>query len=142
MRTSAEEVHDIAHNVRSELWAVTQAEEGLESLKMAAFLQGLSDEERSSLYNDLVLDKINFRWLLCVRPSAEDAVIQSIRLMLAEPNKHCPDFYRKRTAFEKLLNDSIGYRYQNVNNARWVRANPDRAPRDEAYYRRKLAEEN
>ncbi len=153
MKTSHWEVDDKAFRVRDALWQVINAEEGIESLKMASFLQSLTNAERQAIYTDLFLGGVSFAWLMCVRPEAEDKIILEIQSLLAEPKKHDTPFYQRRTALGELWEESIGKRFQHGKNVRFVRHNPDQirsvkeydgykiteVRADEEYYKRRLA---
>lgn len=118
------DVVDLAHKVRQSLFAVMEAEEGLESLRMAEFLKSLTNAERQSLYEDILQQAPNFSWLLCVPPEKEEEAIADITALLATKDKRTAEFRTKRKALETKLENAIGDRYQNRNNARFVRANP------------------
>ncbi len=132
IRSTEELVHDRAFGVRRALWGVVNAEDGLETIAMADFLKGLSDEERKILYEDLFIEGVSFEWLMCVRPSAVDTVIKEMKAMIQvkESERQTPKFYKRRTALYNLLEESIGNRFRDRNNARDVRAAAPRRPDD------------
>lgn len=123
-RHTDEDVVDHVYKVRQSLFAVMEAEEGLESLRMADFLKNLTNAERQSLYTDIMQQAPNFSWLLCVSPEKEEEVIADISALLAMKDKRTTEFRTNRKALEKKLEEAIGRRYQSRNNARFVRANP------------------
>lgn len=152
IRSTEKIVHDHAFGVRRALWGVVNAEDGLETIAMADFLKGLSDEERKILYEDLFLEGVSFEWLMCVRPSKVEEVIKMMKEMMQETERQNPGFYKRRRALEDLLNESIGNRWQHRNNARFVRENPSAVHTDEVggktirndekYYRKLLERDN
>lgn len=143
------DVVDHRLKVRRSLFSIMEAEEVLESLRMADFLKSLTNAERQSLYEDVFQRATPFTWLLCVSPKREDEIIDDMKALLAMTDKHSTEFRTKRAAFEKKLDAAIGDRFQNRNNARYVRANPHAIPTttlpdgtvhraDEEYYRKLL----
>lgn len=148
-RHTDEDVVDHVYKVRQSLFAVMEAEEGLESLRMADFLKSLTNAERQSLYTDIMQQAPNFSWLLCVSPEKEEEVIADISALLAMKDKRTTEFRTQRASLEKKLEEAIGRRYQSRNNARFVRANPHAAVTfslpdgtqqvaDERHYRKQL----
>lgn len=148
-RSTEADVVDQVYTVRQSLFAVMEAEEGLESLRMADFLKSLTNTERQSLYEDIMQQAPNFSWLLCVSPEKVEEIITDIKALLAIEFKRTTEFRTQRKALEKKLEDAIGNRYQNRNNARFIRANPHAAVTfslpdgtqrvaDEQYYRSQL----
>lgn len=140
-RQSPDEIKDIAFSVRHDLWRAMRSEPGLESPEMKEFIAGLTAEERETLDRDVFFSQASFEWLVCVPSKKVNGVIAAIRDLLDAKNKHCPEFYKKRSALHAMLEGDTDTNLQTRRNAIYMRNNPDAAKRqgnDEAFYRKRF----